>query len=73
MPTYIYETIPAKKGAKPQRFEIQQRMNDAPLTQHPETGERIKRVISSGYGLITHHAAPPRPPCSGQCSCYGAN
>ena len=31
MPIYIYETIPAKKGQKVRRFEIEQRMSDEQL------------------------------------------
>ena len=48
--TYVYETIPKKKGQKPKRFEIEQSMKDDPLTKHPETGEPVKRVISGGSG-----------------------
>ena len=29
---------------------MRQAMTDAPLTRHPETGERIRRVITGGYG-----------------------
>jgi predicted nucleic acid-binding Zn ribbon protein len=52
MPTYVYETIPDKKGARAKRYEIRQSMKDAPFTRHPETGEPIKRVILGGYGLM---------------------
>ena len=38
MPTYIYQTIPKKKGQKPKRFELVQSMKDKPLKKHPETG-----------------------------------
>ena len=48
--TYVYETIPKKKGQKPKRFEVEQSMKDDPLTKHPETGEPVKRVISGGSG-----------------------
>lgn len=66
MPTYIYETIPQKAGQKSKRFEIRQSMHDAPLTQHPETGEPVQRVIAGGIGLITSHASPPpREGCCG--------
>ncbi len=33
-------------------YEMQQSMNDAPLTQHPETGEPIRRVILGGWGVF---------------------
>ncbi|MDP4645366.1 MAG: zinc ribbon domain-containing protein [Opitutales bacterium] len=52
MPTYVYETIPSKKGAKPAQFEVQQSMKDAPLKVHPETGEPVRRLISGGYGFV---------------------
>lgn len=52
MATYIYETIPQKKGQKPRRFEIQQSMKDDALTKDPKTGEPVKRVITGGTGSI---------------------
>jgi len=50
MTTYTYETIPKKKGQKPRRFELEQTMNDAPLTRDPKTGLPVKRVITGGSG-----------------------
>ena len=50
MPTYVYEN---EAGA---RFEIAQRMADAPLTRHPDTGERIHRVPAP-VSVITGGAA----------------
>ena len=50
--TYLYATIPAKEGDPVKHFEIQQGMNDAPLTRHPETGEPIRRVILGGWGMF---------------------
>ncbi len=73
MTTYVYETIPQKPGAKPQRFEVSQSMKDAPLTRHPESGEPVRRVIAGGYGIMTQKAAPPPQPCGGQCACYSNN
>ena len=52
MATYIYETIPQKKGQKPRRFEVQQSMKDDALTHDPETGEPVKRIITGGTGNI---------------------
>ena len=57
MPIYVYETIPQKNGQRPKRYEIEQRMIEDALTEHPETGEPIKRVITGGSGLVTHGAS----------------
>ena len=54
MPTYIYETIPKKKGQKPKRFEMVQKMKDKPLKKHPKTGEPVQRVITGGCGVVFH-------------------
>jgi predicted nucleic acid-binding Zn ribbon protein len=53
MPTYIYETIPAKVGAKPKRYEIRQSIKEEALTRHPESGEPVRRVIAGGIGVLT--------------------
>ncbi len=73
MTTYLYETIPAKAGEQPRRFEVRQSMSDAPLKKHPETGEPVRRVIAGGLGFITQKAAPPSAPCGSQCACFGQN
>ncbi|MEI6070269.1 MAG: zinc ribbon domain-containing protein, partial [Verrucomicrobiae bacterium] len=52
MTTYIYETIPAKKGGSVRHYEIRQSMKDASLVKHPETGEAIRRVVIGGYGIL---------------------
>jgi predicted nucleic acid-binding Zn ribbon protein len=51
--TYLYETIPQQEGDPVEQFEIQQSMSDLPLTQHPETGAPVRRVILGGWGLMT--------------------
>ena len=53
MATYIYETIPQKKGQKPRRFEIEQKMSDSALTHDPKSGLPVRRVITGGSGLVT--------------------
>ena len=73
MATYIYETIPKKKGQKPRRFELQQSMKDDALTQDPKTGEPIKRVITGGTGsfdaaLAAFTACESRQQPDGYCS-----
>jgi predicted nucleic acid-binding Zn ribbon protein len=44
MPTYVYETI-EEDGQPGERFEIEQRITDAPLIEHPETGKPVQRII----------------------------
>jgi predicted nucleic acid-binding Zn ribbon protein len=57
MATYTYETIPQQPGEAPRRFEVQQKMTDPPLTQDPETGQPVKRIITGGSGIVTHGAS----------------
>lgn len=60
VPTYVYETIPADDGARPVVFEIQQRMADAALTHHPETGEPVRRVLTAPFlGGVAHKSDAP--------------
>ena len=69
MATYLYETIPSKEGDQTETFEIQQSMKDAPLTQHPETGVPVRRVITGGFGFVSKASSAPAPqrPSSGGC------
>ncbi len=53
MASYIYETIPQKKGEKARQFELQQGMSEPALTHDPKTGAPVRRVIVGGSGLIT--------------------
>lgn len=51
MPTYTYETLPVD-GSKPRRrFEVFQRMSDAPLQHDPLTGDPVRKIITGGSGL----------------------
>lgn len=52
MATYVYETIPQKKGEKPRRIELVQKMSEDALTHDPETGVPVRRVIVGGCGNI---------------------
>lgn len=47
MPTYDYECPHCKHV-----FEAFQKMTDAPLDKCPKCGKKVKRLISSGSGLI---------------------
>jgi predicted nucleic acid-binding Zn ribbon protein len=72
MTTYIYETIPADDATEPKVFEFQQRMTDKPLTQHPETGEPVRRIISGGLGIMQKGKASPtsQSSCGSGCGCH---
>jgi predicted nucleic acid-binding Zn ribbon protein len=75
MPTYVYETCPSKPGAKPIRFEYEQRMSEAPLSKHPETGEPVRRVISGGIGFVCGNdgSSSPAPASSSSCTAPGCS
>lgn len=70
MATYIYETVPAQAGDEVKRYEIQQGMKEAPLEEHPETGERIRRVITGGTGFISAGKATASSGAGGS-GCHG--
>lgn len=46
MPTYVY------KREDGTTFEVMQRITDEPLEVCPTTGQKVKRVIGGGAGLI---------------------
>ena len=52
MATYLYETIPQKRGQKPRQFEHVQKMSDPALTHDPKSGLPVRRLIVGG-SLIT--------------------
>ena len=52
MPTYVYETIPQFEGEPTKRFEIRQSMKDDALTQHPDSGQPVRRVPIGGTGMM---------------------
>lgn len=47
MPTYEYVCTSCNHD-----FEVFQSMKDAPLTECPKCGQRIRRVIGGGAGII---------------------
>lgn len=46
MPTYVY------KREDGTTFEMMQGINDKPLKTDPETGQKVKRIISGGAGVV---------------------
>ncbi len=75
MTTYVYETIPQKRGEKPRYFEIKQNMNDQPLAKHPDTGEPIRRVVLGGFGVLSSGKSGSEPSsgstcCGPSCGCH---
>ncbi len=52
MATYLYETIPQKKGQKARQFEYVQSMKDPALTHDPESGLPVRRIILGGSGPV---------------------
>lgn len=51
MPTYVYETVPEKEGAPVRRYELWQHMREEAYSRHPETGEKLRRIIIGGVGM----------------------
>ena len=51
MATYVYETIPEKPGDPVKRYELWQHMSEPAYKRHPETGERVRRIIIGGVGM----------------------
>jgi predicted nucleic acid-binding Zn ribbon protein len=73
MATYVYETVPGRPGLTPERFEVVQSMNDAPLLTHPVSGEPVRRVIVGGFGLMgvgEKISAAATAPCAPGCACH---
>lgn len=67
MPTYVYETIPQVEGEQPKRFEIRQSMKDAALTQHPDSGQPIRRIPIGGTGLMGASSGASTSSSGGSC------
>lgn len=76
MAIYVYQTVPATEGEPVRTYEIRQSMKHAALTEHPETKEPIRRVITGGLGIMTSTKGGSAPPpqggggCGGGCACH---
>jgi len=53
MPIYTYRII-KEDGTKGDVFELEQSMNDAPLLVHPETGEKVVKIMQAPNLGIKH-------------------
>ena len=51
MPTYVYGVILSEEDdeAIGDVFEVEQGIRDQPLTQHPETGQPVRRLLCAPY------------------------
>ncbi len=67
MPTYVYETIPKSDKESPEQIEIFQKVTDEILTQHPETGVPIRRIISGGIMIGSNKSGGDC--CDSGCGC----
>jgi predicted nucleic acid-binding Zn ribbon protein len=73
MPTYVYEGL--KSGT---RFEVEQRITEAPLKTNPETGEPVKRIIFAsavvfkGSGFYKNDSRAPETSSKSDSSKAGA-
>jgi predicted nucleic acid-binding Zn ribbon protein len=72
MPTYIYETIPQTEAEEPKRFELRQSMTEKALTQHPESGQPVRRVVVGGSGMMgaIKRTMPSMGGCGTGCGCH---
>ena len=48
MPTYVYQVI-LDDGEDGQIFEVEQKMSEPALTEHPTTRQPVKRIIQTPY------------------------
>ena len=46
MPIYVYEVI-TENGEDGEQFELLRSFDEPALTEHPETGEPVRRVLSA--------------------------
>ena len=46
MPVYTYQIVDGN-GVEGETFEVMRKMSDPPLTKHPETGQKVKRIYNA--------------------------
>jgi predicted nucleic acid-binding Zn ribbon protein len=55
MPLYVYQVI-EPDGSDGEVFEVMQRMNEEPLSKHPESGKPVRKLIAAP-NAVTHYGA----------------
>jgi predicted nucleic acid-binding Zn ribbon protein len=73
MPTYLYETISQSQTEQPERFEVRQSMKDQALTNHPETGKPVRRIMLGGTGFGGLNTSTTHTHSAGGACCRGPN
>jgi predicted nucleic acid-binding Zn ribbon protein len=53
MAIYEYEVLDTE-GAVVGIYETEQKMSEAALTQHPETGQQLRRILSATFAHGSH-------------------
>jgi predicted nucleic acid-binding Zn ribbon protein len=69
MAIYEYEVLDSE-GTVVGIFEAEQKMSDATLTQHPETGQPLRRILSATFAHGSH-AETASACASGSCPMAG--
>jgi predicted nucleic acid-binding Zn ribbon protein len=59
LPIYVYETL-TEDGQAPSCFEVSQRMSEPELTEHPETGEPVRRIVMAPALALKHSSSRQR-------------
>ena len=54
MPVYTYQVI-REDGSEGETFDVIRKMSDSPLTTHPDTGERVKRIYQAIHIAGVNH------------------
>jgi len=66
MAVYEYEIL-GPDGVARGIYEAEQRMGEAPLTEHPITGEPLRRILSVTFAHGSSHKADVSSCSSGTC------
>ena len=69
MPTYVYETILQNESEQAVQFEIRQKMADKPLSKQPETGQPVRRVITTVASVGSSKGGSIGSCCVSKCGC----